>query len=225
MPLFQPPLPKPEAVLDEYFQQLGYPKIEDVPSQIKAIAVPTLEKVISLGQPLAMYEVTEIQEVGEAAIICQGMEISSRLWAELMGKTPEPRKAAVFAVTLGKKLEEESARIQEKAMAMGFFMHAAGAVVAEKAADAVQFVIGRDPAFEGLVMSRRFSPGYCDWPTEGQKELFEFLKPEKIGITASEGWAMTPSKSVTGAIAFAPELPSLSPCKSCPSKDCDHRRK
>ena len=225
MPLFQPPLPKPEAILDDYFQQLGYPRMEDVPSQIKSIAVPTLEKVISLAQPLAMYEITEVRDVEESAIVCRGLKISSRLWAGLMGKTSEPRMVAVFAMTLGAPLDREGARIQEKAMAMGFFMHAAGAVLAEKAMDAVQYVIGRAPALEGLAMSRRFSPGYCDWPTEGQKELFAFLKPEKIGITASEGWAMTPSKSVTGAVAFAPELPYSSPCKSCPDKECDHRRK
>ena len=224
MPTFQPPLPKPEAILNDYFKHMGYPQKAEIPAQIRDIAAPALEQVIRLAQPLAMYKISEVLSVNTTGIQCQGMEISSRLWAKLVAKMPEPRKIAVFAMTLGMKLETENARVQEKSMAMGYFMHEAGALVAEKTVAAMQKAIGKDPAFKGLAMTRRFSPGYCDWPTDGQKDVFEYLHPEKIGITASSGWAMTPSKSITGAIVFAPKKTHSSPCGFCSNKDCDHRR-
>ncbi|MBI9077623.1 MAG: hypothetical protein JEZ02_19625 [Desulfatibacillum sp.] len=224
MTIIQPPLPEPRALLNDFFQHMGYPKKAKIPTQIKDIAIPTLERVLKLARPVAMYETTNVLSVSEASILCQGLEISSHLWAELVGKMPEPRTVAVFAMTLGMGLENESARSQEKSMAMGYFMHEAGALVAETAVEAMQGMIKKDPAFAGLAMTRRFSPGYCDWPTEGQKDIFGFLKPERIGISVSSGWGMTPSKSITGAIVFAPKRPYASPCGFCSNTTCDHRR-
>lgn len=45
--------------------------------------------------------------------------------------------------------------------------------------------------------TKRFSPGYGDFPLEAQRELFQILHPEKIGIGLTESLMMTPSKSVT----------------------------
>ena len=46
----------------------------------------------------------------------------------------------------------------------------------------------------------RFSPGYCGWHVSAQKKLFEYLKPEEIGIGLNESCLMQPLKSISGVI-------------------------
>jgi hypothetical protein len=49
-----------------------------------------------------------------------------------------------------------------------------------------------------------YSPGYCGWHITGQKKLFAFLKPERIGISLSESSLMSPIKSVSGVLVVGP---------------------
>lgn len=67
-----------------------------------------------------------------------------------------------------------------------------------------------------------YSPGYCGWHISAQKKLFEFLKPEQIGITINESFLMQPIKSVSGVLVggkkaihfFKNDFPFCIDCKS-----------
>ena len=64
----------------------------------------------------------------------------------------------------------------------------------------------------GAIGSRRFrregstrrvlpySPGYCGWHVSGQRKLFDFLRPEEIGMTLNASCLMQPLKSVSGVL-------------------------
>jgi hypothetical protein len=76
----------------------------------------------------------------------------------------------------------------------------------------------------------RYSPGYCGWHISGQKMLFQFLRPEEIGISLLESFLMKPLKSVTGVLiagkktvhVFKPEFPF---CSECKDHSCQQRIK
>ncbi|MHC4266624.1 MAG: vitamin B12 dependent-methionine synthase activation domain-containing protein, partial [Planctomycetota bacterium] len=75
-----------------------------------------------------------------------------------------------------------------------------------------------------------YSPGYCGWDISGQKKLFEYLHPGKIGISLNNTYLMTPLKSVSGVLVagkneihqFRPNYPF---CKSCKTHSCLLRMK
>jgi len=74
----------------------------------------------------------------------------------------------------------------------------------------------------------RFSPGYCGWNVKGQKQLFEYLHPEEVGITLGESFLMTPLKSISGVlVAGQPDIfefeDSYPFCKNCSSRTCRER--
>jgi hypothetical protein len=74
----------------------------------------------------------------------------------------------------------------------------------------------------------RYSPGYCGWHISGQRKLFDFLKPETIGISLRESHLMEPLKSVSGVVivgpagihAFQDEYPF---CERCKTHGCRER--
>ena len=82
---------------------------------------------------------------------------------------------------------------------------------------------------EPFVLS--YSPGYCGWHVSGQKKLFRYLKPEKIGISLNDSCLMTPLKSVTGLlVAGKKEIHlfdegSYSYCSLCKDRTCAERMK
>ena len=73
-----------------------------------------------------------------------------------------------------------------------------------------------------------YSPGYCGWEITGQKKLFRYLKPGKIGISLSESSLMIPLKSISGVlISGKKEIHFIKEdfefCKTCIGKNCRER--
>ncbi len=73
-----------------------------------------------------------------------------------------------------------------------------------------------------------YSPGYCGWHLSSQKQLFEKLHPERIGISLNDNFLMSPIKSVTGVLAGGdPSVHVFSPgygfCADCRTKSCYER--
>lgn len=222
--IFHPKMPGVEEAGKVFYTSLGYASISAIPKNISAHAKKALDMVFAHARPKAVCKIAPITGIDNGIIQAKGIAIDSRLWAALAKKIDPPYFAAVFALTLGQELEEKTTRAQAESLALGYLMHEAGARAIEMAADNMQEEIAKAPEIKDLIMTRRFSPGYCDWPTVGQKDVFRYLNPGVIGIRATSAWAMTPSKSITGAILFGKATAFASPCQFCKNKNCDHRR-
>jgi hypothetical protein len=140
---------------------------------------------------------------------------------------------ALFAVTLGKAVHDKINELFEvKELALGSMLDSVASAAAEKAADIVQDYYIETLKARGLVDSNtrvmRYSPGYCGWHVSGQKKLFQFLRPEDIGITLRESFLMEPLKSVSGVlIAGKREIHIIKDdypfCSTCDTHSCQER--
>ncbi|MFQ5822943.1 MAG: vitamin B12 dependent-methionine synthase activation domain-containing protein [bacterium] len=75
-----------------------------------------------------------------------------------------------------------------------------------------------------------YSPGYCGWHISGQKKLFQYLHPERIGISLNDSFLMSPLKSVTGVLVSGKKdihffESNYSFCRFCKTKSCRARMK
>ncbi|MHC4150258.1 MAG: vitamin B12 dependent-methionine synthase activation domain-containing protein [Planctomycetota bacterium] len=112
---------------------------------------------------------------------------------------------ALFAVTMGKQVSDEiEALFRKNEFVVGAMLDAVASLAADNAAEGLQkrwlrelISRGRSSA-ETAVLG--YSPGYCGWHISAQKRLFQYLKPEKIGITLNESCLMQPMKSMTGVL-------------------------
>jgi len=73
-----------------------------------------------------------------------------------------------------------------------------------------------------------YSPGYCGWHITGQIRLFDYLVPQKIGMTLNASCLMQPLKSVSGVlVAGAASIHSFDNdfefCDDCATQDCRAR--
>jgi len=118
---------------------------------------------------------------------------------------PLADELALFVVTLGPAVVN---RIRElfsaNDFAVGYALDAVASAGADRAADRVEEWFGALLVRQGRAHPSqrhlRYSPGYCGWHISGQKKLFEYLRPEDIGVRLNDSFLMQPLKSVSGVI-------------------------
>ena len=149
------------------------------------------------------------------AVIC-----SRKLAAALNGC----EEAVLFAATVGLDLDRLIARYGRLSPAKGLLLQAYGAERVEALCDAFCRWLAGECA--PCVPGKRFSPGYGDWPLEGQRELFGTLNCHKeIGLYLNESLLMSPTKSVTAIVGMGGgEVCGEKSCKACGKDDCDFRK-
>ena len=80
---------------------------------------------------------------------------------------------------------------------------------------------------ENLFLRPRFSPGYADFELKNQSLFINLTNASKLcGINLTDGFMMTPSKSVTAIMGASQKnlLCSISGCELCSMKTCEFRR-
>jgi hypothetical protein len=152
----------------------------------------------------------------------RGMAVKSAQWGRVVARMVSPRQMVCFVLTLG----EEFDRVKEQtALFDAYVLDGFGSELIEQAAVLVEQHLARWAQNNAMGCSRRFSPGYCDWPlAAGQKEIFVLLNPAAIGVKALSTGAMLPSKSISAVMITADQVPLAYPCPFCKNTKCDHRR-
>ena len=132
----------------------------------------------------------------------------------------------MFLVTIGDPLEEAACRLAEDGCILqATVLDAIGSSAAEKVADFVCHKIGKMVNDQGLCISQRFSPGYCDWDIGQQRMIFRAMNGDSAGVRLTEGCLMLPRKSLSGIIGIGPrEVENYNPCLACDKYDCVGRR-
>lgn len=138
-------------------------------------------------------------------------------------------KLYLFAVTIGEHITEEiNKQFDQNEFPIGSFIDSGASLTADNIVGILEDQI--QDTFTGLSSTLAYSPGYCGWHVSGQKKLFQFLKPDKIGITLNGSCLMTPLKSVSGVLVSGPVDIHIfdnnySFCEECTTYSCKIRMK
>jgi hypothetical protein len=144
---------------------------------------------------------------------------------------PRAEGLALFVATLGEALPERIRRLfAEDALAEAWMLDAVASAGADLLADRLaeryrQALVGRGLSHVRVLP---YSPGYCGWPTRGQRPLFDALRPEDIGVALNDSCLMSPIKTVSGLLAAGPgEVHKFRPnfpfCDDCQTHECGRR--
>jgi hypothetical protein len=219
-----PEVPSEEKLRSGIRRRLGYTdNLLDIPVDVSRQIHKALEMAVRLVKPKCICRVTPIEEIDENVIIGKGIQIRSQRWAKCASQMESPEVILVYAVTLGEELDLGIASIQKQSLSLGYILDITGSEIIERIADRAEEKFWKNLNLENFQRTVRFSPGYCDWGLDGQKEVFWFLRPEEIGISHTKGWSMLPSKSITAAILGALNTRLRSPCPLCNLKSCTYR--
>ena len=158
----------------------------------------TLDNAQKLLQPkYAMAYADKV--ISDGKINADGLIIES---SDIMKLLNNSQKLCGFVATIGNALDQKIELLQKNDKTTAFIYDAAGSVAIEQLVTAVNNEIkNSNPDF---ILTKRFSVGYGDWKIENQKGFLKWLGAEKIGITLSETFQMSPRKSVSAIIGLIP---------------------
>jgi len=203
---------------------IGYAPGSEPSARMVSLVNEYIENVHQFLAPSFSYVVRDIILVtGNSVIIEYGVIFESEVIARLLEKAD---KVAVFVLTIGKYLEDTAAQLAQDGLVLqSAVLDAIGSDAAERLADSVESQISEVAHNQGFTISRRFSPGYCDWNVTQQKMVFQAMREDYAGVSLTDSCLMIPRKSVSGIIGIGSiEVEKYNPCSTCDKHDCIGRR-
>lgn len=207
----------------EAVRYLGYGKnaVDDQTLRLIADSFGRLQSVMSRK---SVYRIFDLEQADKENIRFGNLSVKSKnLGKNLQGCD----KIVLFGATLGIGVDQLLSRTSKTDMAKTVVLQACAAALLEEYCDECQEQIGEELRKEGRFLRPRFSPGYGDFPIECQKQVIQMLdSARRIGLTITESFMMTPSKSVTAVIGAGtvPVLCHRQGCEVCEKKNCMYRR-
>lgn len=134
-------------------------------------------------------------------------------------------KIIVFTCTAGKQLCDHIKEEYKTDVLKGFLIESLANVVVETAMDKIQDKMREEYKLQNLLISNRFSPGYCTWDVSEQHKLFKLLPEEFCGISLSDSALMQPIKSISGFIGAGKNIKfNHYKCRFCKQKQCIYKK-
>ena len=136
-------------------------------------------------------------------------------------------QVALFVGTCGDEVELLSKQLMKGGHSLeGLIVDLIGSEIAEDVADFVHKKIEEDMATNGLKVTNRYSPGYCNWPVSDQQQLFHLLQDNTCGVQLNRSSLMLPIKSVSGIIGIGEDVENQGYfCAICDTDQCLYRDK
>jgi hypothetical protein len=148
-----------------------------------------------------LYAVYPIKKEEKAIQIGSSFRLNSRKISRILRFCKD---AVVFVATLGQIIDERITLNMRSSPAYGYVLDQGASLAVENAVQYVyDFLLHQIP--EEALLTYRYSPGYCDWPVEEQRNLFCLIDSRKIGVTLNQYALMKPRKSVSGIIGICRE--------------------
>ena len=212
-----------EKRMKEAIRYLGYGR-NTADERTRIMIENAFTEVERASGPKSICLFFDVKQTADKMIKIGNLEIgSSSLARNLKGCT----KAVIFGATLGSGVDRLIRRTSLKDMSMAVVQQACAAALLEEYCDEKQLEIGQEMEEEGLYLRPRFSPGYGDFDIHYQEPIMRMLDCAKnIGLTMTDSYMMTPTKSVTAVIGASPvkERCPIAGCEACARTDCAYRR-
>ena len=216
---------------DSVLETQGIPSGQELTEDVRTLLRKATDLFLEFSKPRAVISNISIPEF-EALYKGEGLNEQDTPLDVVLRKAAS---LALFAVTIGETVTEKIDELfQANDFALGSILDSVASAGTDKAADRVEnryfdllSEIGKITTSKDIL---RFSPGYCGWHMSGQKRLFEFLRPEDIGITLLESFLMKPLKSISGVLVAGDKEvfvfdDSYPFCSECRSRSCQERIK
>jgi len=213
-----------EITRKQVCQNLGYRDGYKLSVRTASLINEYIDHAQHLIEPVYAYVIRDIEGYRRACVFIEGSIVfESSVIARLLEQC---RKVAIFIATIGNQLEEAAVKLASEGFVLqSTVLDAIGSVAVDKVAQHVQDRVREIANSQNLAISRRFSPGYCDWTIRQQKAIFRALDNNSTGVYLTEEWLMLPRKSISGVIGICPnDMEKYNPCETCKKRDCQGRR-
>lgn len=206
----------------EAVRYLGYGR-HAIDERTLTLIQDSFQELDQVSDARFVYRIFEISKADENGLTIGNLEIKSRNLAKNLKNCQE---AVLFGATLGARVDMLMKKYSVTDMSKTVVLQACAAAELEEYCDEMQKQIAIRLG-EGLYLRPRFSPGYGDFSILHQRDVLQMLEAQKkIGLTLTEGYMLTPTKSVTAVIGISREKQPchIKGCEECEKVDCAYRR-
>ena len=192
-----------EVPVEPLLRMQGYRDPARIRPRVRDIATKAAASARSLIAPAAYYRRVLIESCRpEELRLAGGVVFHSARFAEVLDGC---REAVVFVLTLGPGLDAETERLTaEDAIVEALFLEMAGWLAVERATKGLVLHLTSLLRDQRLGVTRRFGPGYVDWPLDEQAGLFALLEDAPLPIRLLDSCAMIPKMSRSGLYGLRP---------------------
>jgi hypothetical protein len=211
-----------EKLKRESLRKLGY----HARKTMDPVIANTLEEALDISRqvvrPKGAYRILPVLKIMREGVHTAFGVIQSAMFARL-AKMCRPDPSLVFMAATLKEGFENACGPQEPIYRQ-FVFDTVGSVLVEIVADLLESDWKAEATHLGFQCGMRFSPGYCDWPLEGQGVIAEAMELEALGVHLTRDFVMLPRKSISAVAVMAKEVPIPAPCGFCVKDNCLSRR-
>ena len=212
-----------DQLTKEAIRYLGYGS-HAVDDQTFALIADSFQSLQSVVNKRSIYRIFVLEHTDDYEIRFGNLKVESKsLGRNLLGCD----RIVLFGATLGIGVDQLITRTSLRDMAKAVTLQACAAAILEEYCDECQTSIGEEMQKDGRYLRPRFSPGYGDFSLSHQPQLLRMIESAKtIGLTMTDSFLMTPTKSVTALIGVSTtqEPCHRKGCEVCSKKDCLYRR-
>ncbi|MFC1909318.1 vitamin B12 dependent-methionine synthase activation domain-containing protein [Chloroflexota bacterium] len=208
----------------QVLNSIGYCDDHKPSARIESLVNDYTENYPNLIESAYSYTIRDIESIQNNRVTFgESIILESKIIARLLQKC---EKIAIFVLTIGNTLEEMAAYLAENGLVLqATVLDAIGSCATEQLAVSVEAVIREIARVKGFSISRRFSPGYCDWDVTQQEMIFRALNGNSAGVSLTEEYLMLPRKSISSIIGIGnSSIENYNPCETCLKQDCPGRR-
>ncbi len=192
---------------------------------LRELTAAMIERARPLLIPAVAYDIFDIAEVRhERLVLSPRVSLTS---ARLAGALGGAKQIAVAVCTIGPQLEEAArAMFMDGQQVEATVLDGVGSAAVEELSQRTCRMFEEMARERGLTTSIPFSPGDPDWPVEAQRNLFDLVGAEQIGVTLKDSYMMYPLKSLSLVVGMGENLSAQgSACDYCSLHDvCRYRQ-
>ena len=211
-----------ERLRSSTLRKLSYDASEAPDRKIIGALDEALLVAEKVAKPRGIYRTLPVLETSKYGVKTEAGNIHSAMFTRLVNICRGDRSIVFMIATIGEGLEI-TGRSSESLFHQLVF-DTVGSELTEMTADMLETDWRGKLNSTGLQCCSRFSPGYCDWPLEGQDVIFKALDAGLIDVHLSPQFVIVPGKSISAIAVAAEEVPIPSPCVFSAKKDCPWRR-
>jgi hypothetical protein len=211
---------------DEVLRFQGYKKGVDVPTpDVHALFDQALGLGTRLMVPRAVIRWVAVDRRETDCLEAAGVTLTIPAVGARWGAVEQ---MAVAICTIGEALERHVAELWDaRELPLASMLDSVGSGAVESLAEYVNDLLCQQGLAAGLKVTNRISPGYADWETAEQAQLFRVCAGTPVGVSLNTACVMTPGKSISllaGAGVAARVDHYFSQCARCWMRDCAYRR-
>ncbi len=206
------------------FKSIGYQNFETVSQDLQEQMESLINSALKVCRAQILYIDSQFKTEENATV---RLKTGERFTSSLLSKCLQNCDGLIVGlITLGKQLDDLIAEVMAEDVLAAYFLDAIGSLIVELAGNQFWCQISEELGEQNMKTTSFISPGFDGFDLAYQRQIFDLLKPEQIGVELTDSYLMVPAKSLTLIMGYGRAIVGAKDghdCSICGMANCQMR--